>query len=56
MVTNTCDDANQKVITIDNTYWLSPTMGTSSSTASCAVTIKLDAKLPEQGKAVCQVR
>nr|CAH0104686.1 unnamed protein product [Daphnia galeata] len=56
MVTNTCDDANQKVITIDNTYWLSPTMGTSSSTASCGVTIKLDAKLPEQGKAVCQVR
>ncbi|KAK4010450.1 hypothetical protein OUZ56_019593 [Daphnia magna] len=55
VVTNTCDDADRKVVTLDNTYWLSPTMGIGSSTG-CALTVKLDAKLPEQGKAVCQVR
>ncbi|EFX82921.1 hypothetical protein DAPPUDRAFT_316207 [Daphnia pulex] len=57
MVSNTCDESDPKIITIDNTYWLSPSMGIgSSSTSSCSVTVKLNAKLPEQGKAVCQVR
>ncbi|XP_057368595.2 uncharacterized protein LOC130689675 [Daphnia carinata] len=56
VVTNTCDDADRKVVTLDNTYWLSPTMGISSSTTGCALTVKLDAKLSEQRKAVCQVR
>lgn len=56
MVSNTCDESDPKIITIDNTYWLSPSMGIGSSTSSCSVTVKLNAKLPEQGKAVCQVR
>ncbi|KAI9559191.1 hypothetical protein GHT06_015980 [Daphnia sinensis] len=56
VVTNTCDDTERKVVTLDNTYWLSPTMGIGSSTTGCALTVKLDAKLPEQNKAVCQVR
>ncbi|XP_046459017.1 uncharacterized protein LOC124205608 [Daphnia pulex] len=56
IVSNTCGESDPKIITIDNTYWLSPSMGIGSSTSSCSVTIKLNAKLPEQGKAVCQVR
>ncbi|KAK4010451.1 hypothetical protein OUZ56_019594 [Daphnia magna] len=56
VVSNTCDDEDRNVVTLDNTYWLSPTTGLSSTTSSCGLTVKLDAKLPEQGKAVCQVR
>ncbi|XP_046638127.1 uncharacterized protein LOC124316306 [Daphnia pulicaria] len=56
IVTNTCDETDRKVITVDNTYWQSPTTGITSFVSSCGITVKLDAKLPEQGKAVCQVR
>ncbi|EFX82920.1 hypothetical protein DAPPUDRAFT_316208 [Daphnia pulex] len=56
IVTNTCDETDRKVITVDNTYWQSPTTGINSFVSSCGITVKLDAKLPEQGKAVCQVR
>jgi hypothetical protein len=43
MVSTTCNESDPKIITIDNTYWLSPSMGIGSSTSSCSVTIKLNA-------------
>ncbi|KAI9559193.1 hypothetical protein GHT06_015982 [Daphnia sinensis] len=43
-------------VSLNNTYWQSPTTGISSSTTSCALTIKLDTKLTEQPKPICQVR
>ncbi|EFX64296.1 hypothetical protein DAPPUDRAFT_266634 [Daphnia pulex] len=43
-------------VSLNNTYWQSPTNGISTSTTSCALTIKLDTKLTEQKRPICQVR
>lgn len=42
-------------ITLNNTYWQSPSTAVSTS-STCALTVKLDTKLVEQKRAVCQVR
>ena len=42
-------------VTLNNTYWQSPTTAV-SSTSTCALTVRLNSALVEQKKPTCQVR
>lgn len=50
-VINTCGAST----VLNNTYWQSP-VSMADSSSSCALTIKLDKKLTERKKSICQIR
>ena len=47
--------ACERTVTLNNTYWQTPSTGVSRSSA-CSLTVRLEGKLKLQKKPICQVR
>ncbi len=49
---SSCD----QTVTLNNTYWTSPISPVSATDSTCGLTVKLDARIAEQRRTICQVR